>query len=269
MNTATSSVAVLVSARIDPVSGRCTRSRADAAAVALGLKALAGQRAPLLYTAGRLPEAVAREYLALGVDRLVQLVGRDDEPIDVVASLAEASEQHPLVLTGARAESGLASGGLPYALAQRLDRPLVTDVIELQEATGGGWLVTRALPRGARQQVLVHRGARVVLATSPRLAQRPDLPLRHAWTVAQAGVIDTRPVAQAGGETVTWTPEPARKQRRPLAAVSNESGASRMARATGSADGGQRGGLVLSEGSAEAKAEALLAHLRKLALVRC
>ena len=97
--------------------------------------------------------------------------------------------------------------------------------------------------------------------------------MRHAWLAAQQGRIEDRrtasgpsagPVAAA---TPAWTPEPARRQRRPLAPVSTESGAARMARATGTAAPARQGGAVLNQGSAQDKARQLLEHLRKLALV--
>jgi electron transfer flavoprotein beta subunit len=77
--------------------------------------------------------------------------------------------------------------------------------------------------------------------------------------------VSARPPAQA--EASDWVLEPPRKQRRPLAAASNESGAARMARATGSGASAKQGGIVLREGSAEAKAQHLLDHLRKLSLI--
>ena len=50
--------------------------------------------------------------------------------------------------------------------------------------------------------------------------------------------------------------------------VSTESGAARMARATGTAAPARQGGAVLNQGSAQDKARELLAHLRRLGLTR-
>ncbi|MFM2342674.1 MAG: hypothetical protein RLZZ592_2327 [Pseudomonadota bacterium] len=265
-----SPVSVLVSLRIDPVSGRATRSRADAAGVALALRALGPGREPQLLSAGPLPEAVARDYLAQGASRLIRLPVAQDRLDDVVAALAEACRATPLVIAGARGEAGLASGLLPHALAQQLQRPLLADVIDLQRQDDGRWRVVQALPRGARRTWSLAPDAAAVLVSSPRLAQRPDLPLRHAWVAAQAGRIEDRPVTvrPAGtAPTPAWQTEPTRRQRRPLAPVSTESGAARMARATGTAAPATRAGLVLAAGSAQDKARQLLAHLRALALV--
>jgi electron transfer flavoprotein beta subunit len=269
-----SAPAVLVSLRIDPVSGRATRSAGDAAAAALALQAAAGVAVPRLVHAGRLPERVARDYLALGLPLLQQWVapvGAAGAAADALTLLRQACADSPLVLTGARAESGLGSGLLPYALAEALQRPLLADVIDLQREPDGHWRVTQALPRGARHHWRLAPGAGAVLVTSARLAQRAGLELRHAWASAQQGRIETVTAARtatAGHAPAMpdWTTGPARRQRVALAAASRASGAERMARATGSG-APKSGGALLREGSVEDKARALLQRLQALALV--
>jgi electron transfer flavoprotein beta subunit len=259
-----------VSVRIDPTSGRATRSRVDAAAVALAQKALGEGREPRLCTVGAMPESVARDYLAQGVSQITRLRHADPDLPTAVAALGDACRDGNLVLAGARSESGLASGMLPYLLAQRLQRPLVNEVIDLQPEADGGWRVVQALPRGARRAWRLEPGVAAVLVASPRLAQREDLPQRHAWVASQQGRIKDVPLlsqAAAQAAPADWALEPSRKQRRPLAAASNESGAARMARATGSGAPAKQGGTVLREGSAMDKAQLLLEHLRKLSLV--
>lgn len=264
-----SELAVLVSVRVDPVSGRATRSRADAAAVALAQHALGESRQPWLCTAGEMPADVARDYLAQGVAQLTRL-SIDDNGGDVVSVLKAACRGSSLVLAGPRGESGFASGLLPYALARCLQRPVINEVIDLLPQADGGWRVVQALPRGARRSWHLDPGVAAVLVTSARLAQREDLPQRYSWVAAQAGRIVDAAVAApqtAPSRSVDWRFEPARKQRRPLAPVSAESGAARMARATGSADSARQGGTVIREGTALDKARLLLDHLRKLSLV--
>lgn len=270
MNTAgQSELAVLVSVRIDPTSGRATRSRADVATVALAQQALGVGREPWLCTAGSMPAEVACDYLAQGVSQLTRLPLREEG--DLPALLAGACRGSGLVLAGSRGESGLASGLLPYALARRLQRPVINEVIDLLREADGGWRVVQALPRGARRSWRLEPGVAAVLITSPRLAQREDLAQRHSWVAAQAGrVVDAAIAAPVSRpfEAIDWRVEPARKQRRPLAAVSTEGGAARMARATGSAESARQAGTVIREGSAMDKAQLLLDHLRKLSLVR-
>jgi electron transfer flavoprotein beta subunit len=267
-----SDLAVLVSVRIDPTSGRATRSRADAAAVALAQTAVGEGREPWLCTVGDMPAGVARDYLAQGVSQLMRLPARADASLqDVVSVLENTCRDRGLVLTGARAESGLGSGLLPYALARRLQRPVINEVVDLLREADGGWRVVQALPRGARRSWRLEPGVAAVLVTSTRLAQREDLPQRYSWAAAQAGRIVEPAVAApvpAVQELHEWSFEPARKQRRPLAPVSVESGAARMARATGSAESAGQGGTVIREGSVMDKARLLLEHLRKLSLVQ-
>jgi electron transfer flavoprotein beta subunit len=266
-----SSIAVLVSVRIDPVSGRPVRSRADAAAVALSQKALGEGREPWLCTAGDMPLDVVRDYLAQGVSELTRLAVRSGDRAEVVGVLESRCREFALVLTGPRAESGLATGLLPYALAQRLQRPVITEVIDLLQDADGGWHVVQALPRGARRSWRLEPGAAAVLVTSSRLATREDLPQRHSWVAAQAGIVveaKTAAPAYRPAKAIDWSFGPARKQCRALAPASVESGAARMARATGSAESAQQGGTVVREGSVMDKARLLLDHLRKLSLVQ-
>jgi electron transfer flavoprotein beta subunit len=265
------SLTVLVSVRIDPVSARPTRSRADAATLALACHALGAGGPPQVCTAGPLPDAVAREYLAQGVPALQRLAVPEDTLAAVATALAAHCRDQALVLTSARGESGLATGLLPHVLAERLQRPLLADVIDLQAQPDGGWRVVQALPRGARRAWLLAPGAPAVLVTSPRLAQREDLPLRHAWLAAQQGRLMDRPVAAPGAAAPVhpvppWQAEPSRRQRRVLSPPATESGAARMARATGTAAPARQAGQLLRGTPAE-QARALLDHLRRLALV--
>jgi electron transfer flavoprotein beta subunit len=266
-----SELTVLVSVRIDPTSGRATRSRADASAVALAQQALDRRGEPRLCTVGDMPVSVVRDYLAQGVSQLTRLRMRGDASLgEVVAALELACRAGGLVLAGARAESGFGSGLLPYALAKRLQRPVINEVVDLLREPDGGWRVVQAQPRGARRTWRLEPGVAAVLVMSARLEQREDLPRRYSWVAAQAGAIMEPPAstpAPRAAKGAQWSLEPARKQRRPLAPVSAESGAARMARATGSSDPGGKGGTVIREGSVMEKAQLLLEHLRKLSLV--
>jgi electron transfer flavoprotein beta subunit len=265
-------IAVLVSVRIDPTSGRATPSRADAASVALAQHALGVDGEPWLCTAGDMPDAVSRDYLAQGVSEITRLPVRGSAPLEeVVAALEAPCRTSGLVLAGARGESGLGSGLLPYALAHRLQRPLIDEVIDLVRESDGGWRIVQALPRGARRSWRLEAGAAAVLVTSPRLALREDLRQRYSWVAAQKGrIVDVFADARApeSPDGVHWHHEPARKLRRPLAPVSTEGGAARMARATGAAESSRQAGTLIREGSAMDKAQLLLEHLRRLSLVQ-
>ncbi len=250
-------IAVLVSTRIDPVSARATRSLADSAAVAMALRI---DPAPGLFTAGDMQKDVAQGYFALGAPVLTML--NDASPDAVAPALAEAVRGSSLVLAGARGESGLASGLLPYAVAHALQRPLIDNVIDL-ERDGANWIVRQALPRGARRRLRVSVPAVLVLSDKAPPATR------HSYDASLAGRLATLParadVTKAFG-TPQWRVEPARRQLVPLVARTTQSGHARMSGATGGATT-SRAGIVLRDGSIEDKAQALLAHLRAQSLI--
>jgi electron transfer flavoprotein beta subunit len=253
-----SRIAVLVSTRIDPVSGRATRSSADAAAVALALRQ---ETQPLLLATADMSEPVAREYLGLGAPSLTRLATMPGD--DLGGALASAAQAAPLLLCGAQAQGGLGSGLLPYQVAALLGRPLIPDVVEVQ-ADGPGWLLRQALPRGARRRLRVGGAAVLVLG------DRAPAAARYAWDAAQQGrIVTNSPAASPAANpaaNLVWQAEAARKQLRPLAPRVQLSGHARMARAVGSGTA-SAGGRVLKDGSVDDKARALYEHLLQLGLL--
>lgn len=254
-------IAVLVSARVDPVSGRETRNRNDALAATLALGLLGPAEVRLLHV-GTMSDAVARDYLALGAPTIDLLELAADFLGGVVPALCEALAATPLVLTGMRANDSHGSGVLPFELAAAMGRPLIADVIGV-EAVGLGWIVTQALPKGARRRLRVHAPA--VLAISPAT----PLALRHSHADRMAGQVSRRRLQAAPS-----TPDAlaAQEQRVPTArrlklleARVVQSGHARMQAAVGSA--ASSGGTVISTGSPEDKARAVLHYLRGHALV--
>lgn len=253
-------LAVLVAARVDPVSGRGTRSRGDAAAVALALGHAAATRIRLL-SAGTMSDEVAREYLALGAGR-IELFHAD--PADVVPVLARAVANSALVLTGMRAASGLGSGALPYALAAAMGRPVVADVVGLQ-AEGAAWIVTQSCPKGARRRLRITVPA--VLAVSAALGGA----LRHSYRDRMAGEIARHPGLAGSGVPpaatgIAWNFEPMARRLQVLQARTRHSGHERMLGAI-DAQSASRGGALISAGDADEKARAILDYLRLHALV--
>ncbi|WP_394787685.1 electron transfer flavoprotein subunit beta/FixA family protein [Rhodoferax sp.] len=253
-----SDITVLVAARSHAVSGRPARSRADAtaAALALGLS----DKARLL-SAGTLPDSVARDYLALGAGRLEIL--ECGESADVPAALLPALRDVPWVLTGTRSESEHGSGMLPYTLAAALGRPVVTDVLAVQP-DGSAWIVTQALPKGARRRLRLSPPA--VLAIS---AAAP-LTLRHSLADAMAGQIVRTPVASAVAASLPTAAAagqrvPNSKRRKLLEAKTVQSGHARM---LGAIESPSTGGTVLQTGSPQTKAQAVLDYLRTHSLVQ-
>ncbi len=246
-------ITVLVGTSVHPVSGRPTRSRADATAVTLALSLARPMR---LLAAGEMPEAVARDYLALGAPRIQLLQTGPDA--DIAAALAPALRQARWILTGTRGESEQASGLLPLRLGALLGRPVVTDVLAI-EPDGDRWVVTQALPKGARRRLRV--SAPAVLAIS---AAAP-VTLRHALADAMSGRIERGTAAGASSRPAAGQRVPRAKRRKLLEARIVQSGHARM---LGAIDSPTSGGTVLRSGTAQAKAQAVLDYLRAHSLVR-
>jgi electron transfer flavoprotein beta subunit len=250
-----SDITVLVGASTHAVSGRATRSRADATAVALAL-GLPGQLR--LLNAGAMPEAVARDYLALGARRLEVLETGKDE--DVATSLLPAVRNTPWILTGTRGESEQGSGVLPFALGAALGRPVVTDVVAVQ-ADGDSWIVTQALPKGARRRLRVSAPAVLAISAAAPVTLRHSLADAMAGTVVRTAAPSTAPT----GLPATGQRVPRGKRRKLLEAHVVQSGHARM---LGAIESPSTGGAVLQAGTPKAKAQAVLDYLQAHSLVQ-
>ncbi|WP_367847477.1 hypothetical protein [Rhodoferax sp. WC2427] len=247
-----SQITVLVAPRSHPTSQRLTRCQADATAATVGLGL--GQPVRLL-CAGPMPDSVARDYLALGAPVLEVLASTAEAPL--LDTLLPALRDVALVLTGTRSEADQGSGVLPYALAAALGRPVVTDVLRI-EADGNGWIVTQALPKGARRRLKVQAPA--VLAIS---AAAP-VTLRHSLADALVGKIVRTAAAAVAPASPRGTLVATRKRRKLLEAKTVQSGHARM---LGAIESPSTGGVVLQTGSVDAKAQAVLDYLRTHSLV--
>lgn len=248
-------ITVLVAGRQHPVSGRPVRSRADAVAAALALSVSDQVR---LLSAGNMSDAVARDYLALGASHIELL--ECAAGADLTATLAAQLQDVAWVLTGTRQGTEPGEDVLPYALAAALRRPVISDVLSIRPE-GKAWIVTQALPKGARRQLRVHPPA--VLAVS---AAAP-LTLRHSMACAVAGQVLRKPVTTANGPDGAPAPRQlvqTHKRRQPLEARRQQSGHARM---LGAIESPSTSGTVLKAGDARNKAQAVLDYLRAHSLV--
>ena len=252
-----SNITVLVAAQAHAVSGRPARSRADATAVALALAVgLPGD--VRLLSAGTMPDAVARDYLALGAPLIDVLESGTDG--DVAGMLLPSLRDTRWILTGTRGESGPGSGVLPFALGAALGRPVVTDVVAVQ-ADGSSWLVTQALPKGARRRLRVSAPAVLAVSAAAPVALRHSLADAMAGTILRTAVPSTAPADLAAlGQRV-----PRGKRRKLLEARIVQSGHARM---LGAIESPSTGGAVLQTGTPEAKAQAVLDYLQAHSLVQ-
>ena len=249
-------ITVLVGWHDHPVSGQPVRNAGDAVALGLALR-IAPPRDVQVMSGGPMPETVARDYLAQGA-RCIEILQPPAVQHDLVALLAPALRASTLVLTGTRADGGLRSGALPYAIAATLQRPLIADVVALHQE-GSAWLATQALPKGARRRL------RVSVPAVYTIHPAAPVTLRHSYRDAQAGKVLRHTVHMPASEPSPWQLVPACKQPQRLQARRELSGHRRMLGAIATEQ--RRAGTLLRDGSAETKARAVFDYLRTHSLL--
>ena len=297
------SITVLVSTAVHPLSGRPCTSRNDTLALEIGRQLSGGAHRTL--HVGDPQDAALPDYLAFGANSVEVLPAQPGG--DTVAALVEQVGSAKLLLCGMRAQSGEASGMLPYLLAAALKRPILTNVLEAQ-LVGDSVQATQFLPKGRRRTVTVSLPA--IIAVHPLATVLP----RYAYARRVAGRIETLssgptsgtngPVAHtasatpqsnasrvgthsatdatalsaqtAGADTASaaasaatsspspWTLESVDRVPVKLKAPDRRSGHARMLSATAAVS---RGGQVVNQGSDVEKAQAVLAYLREHDLI--
>ena len=254
------SVAVLVSAGRHPVSAAPRASRGDAVAMALG-RQLAGDALRVIH-AGAPQEPSLQDYLALGAGTIEVL---SVEPGgDVLPALLTHLQNSDVVLTGGQAETGLGSGLLPYALAHRLGRPLIANVLDvaIENSPANGWetKVRQFLPKGQR------RG--IVCPLPTVLAVHPAAPVEMPYAYARR--LKGRIVSLAVTESIEqaspplWKVSPATRSPVKFKAEDKKSGHARMLSAIVT---DSKGGVVAFEGTSVDKAQVVLNYLRENHLI--
>jgi electron transfer flavoprotein beta subunit len=208
--------------------------------------------------AGDPQDTALSDYLAFGASSVEVLPATPGD--DIVAALAEQVRSSKLVLCGTRAQSGEASGMLPYLLAAALKRPMLSDVLDVQ-LVGDSVQTTQFLPKGRRRTVSVSLPA--IIAVHPLAAVLP----RYAYARRVAGRIVTLPntvPAASEARSSAWTLETTERVPVKLKAPDRRRGHARMLAATVAMS---RGGQVVNEGSNVEKAQAVLAYLREHDLI--
>lgn len=254
MSGAPLSIAALVSAGLNPVSGAPRACRGDAVAMALA-KSLGSVR---VLHAGRADEPALYDYLALGADK-IEVVGADGGPIAAIAAAVSGTD---LVLTGTRAETGAGSGLLPYALAKRLGWPIVSDVLDI-EIRGREAFVLQFLPRGKRRRLAVTLPAVITVHA------RAEVSLAYAFARRRTGRITPMAATEmtwdsAPRQEPAWTPAGAQRQPQRLKAGEKKPARERLAAAIAAE---QKKGVTVTDGTAAEKAGRVIAYLREHKLV--
>jgi electron transfer flavoprotein beta subunit len=241
-------LAVLVSIGRHPASGRSRRADRDARALELALRLRAhGARSLDVVHAGDPDEPALREYLGMGLERLIVLdTPPGTDPLPALTGYLQRSAPD-MVLTGSAAESGPCSGFLPYRLAAALDYALAPGIAAAALEQDGRVGLLQALPRGRRRS----------LAARPPLLVTVDkagpVPRAVAYGPARRGHI----LVQAAAVSVDsghppWAAQPARARQRRLRAVTGGSAAERLRAVTETPAG--RGQLLVHPAPDEAAA---------------
>lgn len=246
-----SRITVLVAARQHPVSGKAARSKADSKAVALALSVPASE--VQLLSAGDLSDAVARDYLALGA-RSIEIL---DMVTDACTTLVPPLKEVPWILTGTRSTEEAGGNLLPVQLGAALSRPVITQVVAIEDC-GAHWIVTQALPKGARRRLQVTAPAVLAISEAAPATVRYALADKTLGRIFRTTRNTLAPVVAAP------VLRPRGKRRAVLQARVAQSGHARM---LGAIDTPSSGGRVVSAGSPEQKAQAILDYLRAHALV--
>ena len=251
-------IAVLVSIGRNPVSGVPRYSRNDAAALGLAselMQSTAGTTIDVIH-AGPADSSALAEYLALGAAK-ISLIETDVEQ-DIVPALQDYLQSYDLVLCGTRAESGEASGMLPYQLAARLNLSLLAGVIAVMPDSTG-IVAQQFMPKGRRREVGLRLPA--LLTVHPLAPCR----LRYAYAGMRSGQMTKQVFLGVSKKSAEeWTVEVAKVKPRKLAAPEKRSGHARLQAATVAES---RGGKVVHEGSAADKAQVVLSYLREHHLI--
>ncbi|WP_447956719.1 electron transfer flavoprotein subunit beta [Vreelandella sp. EE7] len=255
-------VAVLVSIGRHPLTARARRADQDARAVEMALS-LKGASIELLHAgqhAGEHEEAL-RGYLGMGIES-VNLIEQAPNA-DVVPALSEALRENApqLILTGSRAETGEASGVLPYLLAEALGWPIITSLAAVEKVEQGTAVVLQALPRGKRRRLRIRLPAIATVDTSAPAARQ------SAFGPAKRGELAPSEAQSVLDEPLAgWQFYPARKRPKRLRIVKSSSARDRFKAAAAKADGG--GGQTLSDVTPEQGAEAIFKLLKEEGVLR-
>lgn len=255
----TLSVAVLVSAGRHPATGAPRACRGDAVAMALGHR-LAGEHLRVVF-AGAKDEPALLDYLAYGAREIEVVSGAGGSDTGLARRLSRQLSGADVILTGCRAENGLGSGLLPYALAEELHRPIAANILDI-DASVQDLQLRQFLPKGKRRTLAVPRPA--VLTIHPLAPVQ--LSYAHARRVSgriTEYLVDAPDTSDDAPEQ-TWTVTPAGRQLVRLKAGDKKSAQDRLNAAIATE---VKRGTTVSSGSDLAKAEAILAYLREHRLV--
>jgi electron transfer flavoprotein beta subunit len=252
-------VAVLLSTTRHPISGTACAAHNDV--VALQIAAGLGLGLPRALHCGDCLDPALQDYLAFGATRIRVLAPHPQ--LSMVQVLATELADTAVILCGCRAESGDASGLLPFELAQALGCPVLPDVLEVLPQPQA-MAAVQFLPRGRRRRVDLP--CPCVLAIHPLAPATP----RYAYARRLTGVIESvrategAPVAAGPLASLHWQLEAQPRQPLRLKGADLRSGHARMTAAVAQV---ARGGEVIADGTSRVLARAILSYIRRHGLI--
>lgn len=145
-------ILALLSLGRHPVSGRARPAERDARALTLALAIADCTGSAVIGAHAGLPHDALRDYLGMGLSRLVVLeVADGGDCVAALTGFARAITPR-LILAGSAAEAGGGTGLVPYLIAEKLGVALAPSVVAITPA-GQGFNLTQALPRGERRSL--------------------------------------------------------------------------------------------------------------------
>ena len=243
---------ILLSQARHPLSGKAVCSPNDLRALAIAQSLSESSNVELRAVhAGDPQDPVMNEYLGYGLKSIdIIATKQDEDPCPKLAGYLQ-QEQPQIILTGMQALGGLASGLVPYILAEQINYPLISGVISA--AIEEDKLVcSQYLPKGRRRDFTL--SPPTILSVHLRAASKPQF----VWAKQQQGQInileqeDSKGKASHTNLIENWDTAPAQKKRSRLSIRSNRSGFERMQRAVSLSGGG---GNIIKDGSALEKAQ--------------
>ena len=256
-------IAALVSTAKHPSSGVTRHCRNDSLAMTIGLNLAKQASAQMqIMHAGKPCNPALADYLALGAMQIDVI----ETKCNIIESLATRLQNTDLILTGSRAESGDASGMLPYLIAEKLSLPLVAHALEIKLVADKAEIL-QFLPKGKRRLVSVQLPA--VVMVHPLAAVDLHFAFANQITGKIVSLRAIPPAIQpalqpANVNKVEAHSKVENRKSIKLKAPENKTGHERLLAAISSEN---KGGTVVIEGNSVEKAQVILNYLREHRLI--
>ncbi len=146
-------IVVFTAVRIAAGSARPYRSPTDAAAVEMALS-LPYSKLDVVHVGDPLNSGL-NGYLGMGIPSLTVLaVDPDGDPYPAMCKWLEMTKPD-LILFGGSARSGEGDGYLPYAIAGKMNVPILNDTCEILSVDAQTLILRQALPKARRRDITI------------------------------------------------------------------------------------------------------------------